>query len=213
MTDVASGQEIELKGGQVRFKDPRIRLEKTADGESVTEMGFSSEKEAEDWVREQRAKGVDVKIVGKGKARYHLGTAQKQLVLGGNEEGLRAIGYIAQTFLAHCFPDIARLPALQGIKDYTLNNVGTGFVWWDFEDPAKLRANAFPFGHRVIVGLNSDDGTVYARISFFSTLNFAILLGTLPLEHRYRHRSACKFASKRHRHLDRRNSRWRGTQA
>jgi hypothetical protein len=60
--------------------------------------------------------------------------------------------------------------------------VGTGFVWWDFDPPANLPPNAFAFGHRVIVGLNSEDGTVYARISFFSTLNFAILPGTVPLE-------------------------------
>jgi hypothetical protein len=182
MTDVASGQEIEMRDGQVRFKSPQTRSEKTADGQTVTEMAFSNQKEAEDWVREQKAKGVDVKIISMGsKARYHPGTGHKQIKLGGDEEGLRAIGYIAQTFLAHAFPDIARLPALQGIKDYTLNNVGTGFVWWDFEPPANLPPNAFPFGHRVIVGLNGEDGTAYARISFFSTLNFAILLGTVPL--------------------------------
>jgi len=33
----------------------------------------------------------------------------------------------------------------------------------------------------VIVGLNGEDGTAYARISFFSTLNFAILLGPFRL--------------------------------
>ena len=169
--------------GQVRFKSPRTRSETTADGQAVTEMAFGNQKEAEDWVREQQAKGVEVKVISKTrKARYHLGTAHKQVKLGGDEEGLRAIGYIAQTFLAHAFPDIARLPALQGIKDYTLNNVGTGFVWWDFEPPANLPPSTFAFGHRVIVGLNSEDGTVYARITFFSTLNFAILLGTVPLE-------------------------------
>jgi len=183
MTDVASGQEVEMKSGQVRFKSPRTRSETTADGQAVTEMTFGNQKEAEDWVREQQVKGVEVKVISKTwKARYHRGTAHKQVKLGGDEEGLRAIGYIVQTFLAHAFPDIARLPALQGIKDYTLNNVGTGFVWWDFEPPAHLPPNTFTLGHRVIVGLNSEDGTVYARISFFSTLNFAILLGTVPLE-------------------------------
>jgi hypothetical protein len=169
--------------GVLWLKSPRTRSETTADGQAVTEMAFGNQKEAEDWVREQQTKGVEVKVISKTwRARYHLGTAHKQVKLGGDEEGLRAIGYIAQTFLAHAFPDIARLPVLQGIKDYTLNNVGTGFVWWDFDPPANLPPNAFAFGHRVIVGLNSEDGTVYARISFFSTLNFAILPGTVPLE-------------------------------
>jgi hypothetical protein len=42
-----------------------------------------------------------------------------KISLGGTEEGLRAIGYIAQTFLAHCLPEIARLPELQAFKDYS----------------------------------------------------------------------------------------------
>ena len=33
----------------------------------------------------------------------------------------------------------------------------------------------------MIVGLNSEDGTAYARISFFSTLDFAILFGNVPV--------------------------------
>jgi hypothetical protein len=39
-----------------------------------------------------------------------------------------------------------------------------------------------PFGHRVIVGLNKEDGTAYARLSLFSALNFAVLFGTVPVE-------------------------------
>ncbi len=183
MTDVASGREIELTNAQVRFKWPQAISEEVVNGKIVAQMSFSSQKEADDWVHEQKAKGVDVQFVGKGqKTSYHIGTAHKQLKLGGTEEGMRAIGYIAQTFLAHSFPDVARLPELQGIKDYTLKNVGSDFVWWDFDPLGDLPANRFRFGHRVIVGLNRDDGTAYARISFFSTLHFAILLGSVPVE-------------------------------
>lgn len=55
-------------------------------------------------------------------------------------------------------------------------------MWWDFDPADDLTENKFLFGHRVIVGLNKDDGTAYARISFFSTLNFAILFGPVPFE-------------------------------
>ena len=55
MTDVASGQEIEMRDGQVRFKSPQTRSEKTADGQTVTEMAFSNQKEAEDWGPWQRS--------------------------------------------------------------------------------------------------------------------------------------------------------------
>jgi hypothetical protein len=183
MTDVASGREIELTSSHVRLKGPQVVSQQVVDGKTIAKMSFGSQKEADDWVRDQKAKGVDVQVVGKPqKTTYHPGTARKELKLGGAEEGMRAIGYIAQTFLAHSFPDVARLPELQGIKDYTLNNVGSDFVWWDFAPPDSLPANRFPFGHRVIVGLNKDDGTAFARISFFSTLNFAVLLGNVPVE-------------------------------
>jgi hypothetical protein len=183
MTDAASGKQIEMSGEQVRFKEPQPIANIIADGQTVNEMRFNSRKEAEDWVREQKTRGFDVQSVGiEEKKAYYLGTAHKQINLGGDDEGLRAIGYIAQTFLAHSFPEVARLPELQGIKDYTLNGQGSGFVWWDFGPAPSLPPNEFPFGHRVIVGLNAEDNIVYARISFFSTLNFAILFGSVPVE-------------------------------
>ena len=182
MTDVASGREVQITNAQVQFKGPQTLSERTVDGKTVVEMSFTSRKEADEWVRAQKAQGNDIELVGQGqKQRYHVGTAHKQIKLGGDQEGLRAIGYIAQTFLAHSFPDIARLPELQGIKDYTLKKQGSGFVWWEFDTPGDLPANRFPFGHRIIVGVNAADGTAYARISFFSALHFAILLGALPI--------------------------------
>ena len=73
--------------------------------------------------------------------------------LGGEEEGRRAIGYIAQTFLADAFPDDARLPVLRDIKAYTLDKVGTGFVWRHSSSLPYPPPNRFPFGHRVIEAL------------------------------------------------------------
>lgn len=183
MTDLASGQAIELSRAEVRFKAPQIRSEKSAGGQTVMEMAFNSRKEAEEWTAKQKAEGAEIEFIGEArKARYHLGTSHKQITLGGNEEGLRAIAYIAQTFFAHSFPEIARMPELQEIKNYTLHNTGTDFGWWDFDPPADLPPNSFPFGHRVIVGLNGENGTAYAHVSFFSALNFAVLLGKIPCE-------------------------------
>lgn len=183
MTDAVSGREVVLSRRQVRFKDPQARSAGSEGGQTIVEMAFDSQKEAEVWATKQKEKGIEVRFIGEGrKGRYYIGTGHKQIKLGGNEEGLRSIGYIAQTFLAHSFPEVARLPELQGIKDYTLHNAGTGFVWWDFNPPADLPPNRFPFGHRVLVGCNSEDGTAYARVSFFSTLNFAVLFGKVPVQ-------------------------------
>jgi len=183
MRDLASGHDIELSSGKVQLRGPHIHSEKTQDGQVVTAVTFNTKEEAEEWKSKLRARGVEVQFVDEGgQDRYHLGTAHKRITLGGTEEGLRSIGYIAQTFFAHSFPDIARQPELQAIKEYTLHNKGSEFVWWDFEPPSDLPSNSFPFGHRVIVGLDADAGTAYARISFFSALNFAVSLATLRVE-------------------------------
>jgi len=183
VTDLASGQEIELSAKRSKFKGRQILGEKTEGDQTFTEMSFSTEKEAQDWLAKERAKGVDIKFAGPGrKVNYYLGAAHKRITLGGNEEGMRSIAYIAQTYLAVSFPEIARRPELQALKDYTLLNRGSGFAWWDFDPPTVLPANKFPFGHRVIVGLDAETNTAYARISLFSTLDFAIQLASLPVD-------------------------------
>jgi hypothetical protein len=182
MTDMASGREIELTNTSVQFKSLGSIPATIADGETIQQAAFRSQKEADEWIREQRAKGIEVKIIGQAqKVTYHCGAAHRGITLGGTDGGLRAIGYIAQTFLAHHFPEVARLPEMRDIKEYTLKNVGSGFVWWDFEPP-DLPPNKFAFGHRIIVGLNKDEGSVYARLSFFSTLNFAAILGKVAVK-------------------------------
>ena len=182
MTDVASGQNIELRRSQVRFKGPPRMSETVVNGQKVKQVTFSCQKQADEWMREQKSRGVSLQVVGQPmRRRYHPGTARLQLKLGGLE-GMRAIGYIAQTFLAHYFPDIARLPALGAFKDYTLKDVGSGLVWWDFEPPDDLPSSKFDFGHRVVVGQNAADASVYARVSLFSALNFAVLFATVPTD-------------------------------
>ncbi|MCJ2055928.1 hypothetical protein MKL09_05110 [Methylobacterium sp. J-048] len=165
-----------------RFRHPQAYTSQDEQGQPVQHIAFASRKEADQWLEEQKAKGIDIALIGKGERGVRfMGTAHKQIKLGGDEEGLRAIAYIVQTFFAQAFPDIARLPALDPLKAYTLNNVGKGFAWWDFAPPTDLPANAFPFGHRVVVGLDQAAGTAYARISFYSTLNFAVLLANVPV--------------------------------
>ena len=117
MTDVASGREMEMTSSQMRFKVPQVISEEVAGGKIIAQMAFSTHKEADEWVCDQKAKGVEAQIISRGQKRsYHVGTAHKQIKLGGTEEGMRAIGYIAQTFLAHSFPNISRLPGCGGSR-------------------------------------------------------------------------------------------------
>lgn len=57
---------------------------------------------------------------------------------------------------------------------------GRAPVWWDFSPPTDSRPNKFEFGHRVTVGVDGSDGQVYGRVALFSTLTFAMKLGTAP---------------------------------
>ncbi len=181
--DSVSGQNLNLSKSHIEFTDPQEIYKEVKDDKTKIIMGFRNEKEAENWILEQKSKGIDVKIDGKAqKMRKHVGAVQKNIKFGGTTEGMRAVAYIAQTFLAHCFPDIARESWLDEIKNYTLNNVGSDLIWWDFDPPDNLPPNSFPLGHRVIVGQDQDRNSVFARISFFSTLNFSILFGSIPVK-------------------------------
>jgi hypothetical protein len=179
LIEEATGRKVHLTQDKLTFAEPQIISQKNEGNRSAVSMTFSSQKEANEWIATQKAQGNNVEITGVKKERYYPSSLHGQMVLGG-PEGLRAIGYVAQTFLAHYFPDVARDPSREAIKKYTLCGIGDGFVWWDFEPPAASRQNAFPFGHRIIVGINDADHTAYARVSLFSTLNFAIIFGTVP---------------------------------
>lgn len=180
-TDMASGRPIALTNTTMRFTEPQILSRQVSGATETVEMTFATHEEAQAWIREQEAGGATVTVARRAATRYQVGTAHAEIKLGGTREGLRAIAYIAQTFFAQAFPDVARDAALQGIKDYTLHGIGSDFVCWDFEPPRDLPPNRFAFGHRVVVGLDRDSGTAYARIAFFSTLEFAILFGPVAV--------------------------------
>jgi hypothetical protein len=55
--------------------------------------------------------------------------------------------------------------------------IAGNFVWWDYDGPATLPPNTFEFGHRILIGLDPASGSLYARVSLFSTLHFAVLFG------------------------------------
>jgi hypothetical protein len=177
LVDEASGRKITLSQAKAEFANPEIALAPVNPGATQFTGRFSSEKQLQDWLQAQRAEGNDVKVTSKPSWReYHPSGGRIDLRLGG-AEGLRAIGYVAQTFLAHNFPAVARSPEMADFKNYTLGKADAEFVWWDFEFPATLPPNHFKFGHRILIGLDPLSKVAYGRISLFSTLHFAVLFG------------------------------------
>lgn len=171
MTDHVTGAKYEYDGDNLKPIESRMLAQ---NGNQVTVAVPNEPGAIERYIEEQKAKGFEVQVIGKGQPQtFHPGQLAVRQAFGG-PDGLRAIGYVAQTFLAHCFPDLARNPAMKPFIDYTLKGAGDHFVWWDFEAPTNLPANVFDFGHRIIVGVDSDRGIVYGRVSLFSTLDFAM---------------------------------------
>ena len=177
LTDEASGRHVTLSGDKIELAGPEIVSESVEGEVRKVTAKFASEHQLQEWFEAERAQGRQVKP-GKREPvqQYYMSSSGISLQLGGSE-GLRAIGYLAQTFLAHHFPDIARASELDAFKEFTLGKSDENFVWWDFETPTMLPQNAFEFGHRVIVGLDPARRSIYARVSLFSALHFAVLFG------------------------------------
>lgn len=190
-TDEQSGQKVRLSVTGSDFVEPRVISESPLPNGKQVQMAFPDEESIRKWIEEQKAAGVDVAILEKGrKQSYFLDTNHFRLSLGG-PYGLAAVAYVAQTFLAQAFPIVARSSALDDFKNYTqalavkAKNMEDELsawqadtpVWWSFERLEDESPNAFDFGHRVTVGIDSSDGLIYGRISLFSTLHFAMIFG------------------------------------
>jgi len=189
--DKHSGEMVELCVDGTKFAEPRVLSQERTEKGTIVHMGFSDHKALKTWREAQEAAGAEVKILAKGTKRtYLVGTVQFTRQFGG-VYGLGAIAYVGQTFLAQAFPDVARSSALDEFKRYTQckavearkkDDTPSSWqidppVWWDFDPQPDPTPNVFPFGHRVTVGIDSTDGLIFGRISFFSTLHFSMIFG------------------------------------
>jgi hypothetical protein len=178
--DTASNRQVKLSSIKTQFTTAEQVSEFVeGEGRKIT-MRFSSERQIEKWMQAEKEQGNQVQLGKREPAQpYYLSSSHIRFTLGGTE-GLRAIGYVAQTFLAHYFPDVARASELDAFKAYTQGEERGDYIWWDFEPPSDLVKNTFEFGHRIIVGFDPATGSAYARVSLFSTLHFAVLFGSVP---------------------------------
>jgi hypothetical protein len=104
IVDEPSRLEIALSGGKAEFARPIIEWASAENGIQGFTGRFSSEKQFQEWKEASRGEGLDVKIVSRGSwQEYHPSGGETILQFGG-PEGLRAIGYVGQTFLAHHSP-------------------------------------------------------------------------------------------------------------
>lgn len=190
--DKQSGRVIEMSTKGIKLAEPWMySQEPVADG-AMIQMRFPDHESKNKWIKEQEAKGTQIKIINEGtRGTYFLDTVHFSRQFGG-PYGLGAVAYVTQTFFAQEFPDIARSSAMDEFKKYTQTlalsaqkpessaNIGKSEppVWWDFDPQPDETPNTFEFGHRVTLGVDASDGLIYGRISFFSTLHFSMIFGT-----------------------------------
>lgn len=184
MTNPSDGQRYEISASEVALSEPRVLKDEVVEGMRQIQMAFPNERAIQDWIATQRAAGYDVQVAGRRERGRGFFTQpyKVELKLGGID-GLRAIAYVALTFLAHYFPQAARAAELQPFKDFVLGATDEQPVWWDFTAlPASVPSKAFRFGHRIVIGMSASQQEAFARIFLFSTLAFSADFGSVPVE-------------------------------
>ncbi|WP_257811962.1 HNH endonuclease [Burkholderia glumae] len=157
-------------------------------GETAT-LKFNNKKQFEDWRETQRKNGWEVRIAadsGKSQQRLFAAPVSVSLRFGGHA-GLQAVGYLALTFFAQYFPDVARSKGLEPFKNFLALDFSknedeaqwkSDLVWWDGRNADDVVGKSpFQFGHTIVVGVSRSKKRAYAYISFFSSLNFGVDLG------------------------------------
>jgi hypothetical protein len=177
------GQRYLMSGPRVELAEPRVLQSVMAGQSQQVAMQFSSEQQCQQWLAEQRRTGHEVNICSREEGtRYFTQPYKVELKLGG-PEGLKAIGYVALTFLAHYFPQIARQPEFATFKDFVTSVSAAPLVWWDSSNKyLDVGPNPYRFGHRILLGLSAVRQEAYARVSLFSTLDFAVHFGAAQVD-------------------------------
>lgn len=176
--------------GKTVLATPRVISEEPLpDGHRRMSIEFANERQAQEWIAQQRSAGLQVKKEqgeeGRKLQRFLPQGVTAKWSFGGNE-AFREIGRIALNFLAHQWPDVARLPALKPFKHWvegtrSLDDLSPRFVWYAPEDAFLLPDAAFKFGHQVLLSTGND--CAYGRVRFFSTFDLFVWFGRLPGVH------------------------------
>lgn len=199
--DGGNGVMVDLSAKASKFAEPRVVSEVPRGEGAVFEMAFPDQASMDRWRAEQEAMGRKVSVEKTADpTTYFLGPVRFSRAFGGLQ-GLGALAYVSQTFLAQEFPDLARSESVRDFIDYTQAMARMGRktstqssesdeaealaasdapIWWDFEPQPDQSPNHFSFGHRVTVGVDASDGLIYGRFSLFSSLHFSMFFGIAP---------------------------------
>ncbi|WP_121495229.1 hypothetical protein [Pseudomonas aeruginosa] len=114
-----TGETVSISATEIRFKKPRI-ISRTPVGEGeAVQLSFPDQQSAKQFIKKMEASGHEWTPLSKPLARpYITGSVHHKRAFGG-ACGLGAIAYMAQTFFAQEFPEVARSGALSDFINYT----------------------------------------------------------------------------------------------
>ena len=162
----------------MKIAPPMLNLTPETNGKQM-QLQFADHSQAQKWMDEHKKKGYEFKNSSYGKVTKTMFVEPMKKTMDlGNEKFMLGVLYIAFTFLAHHYPDIARAKELQSVKDILNNNKDTkDIVFWEDGDKLDLFGeNPFEFGHIVAIGKIKDTNKLGAIVSFFGKINFAVHL-------------------------------------
>lgn len=149
-------------------------------GQRVT-LPFADQAQANKWIAEQQKAGFQIKVEPGEAAKTQIVTQPlhaKRCI--GDEAFMRGVLYLALTFLAHEYPDLARSSRLVTARDIVEKDapVGDRVLWEPPGTMAQLSSNPFAFGHTVAIGpISPTANRIGAIVSFYGAIHFGVDLG------------------------------------
>lgn len=162
---------------------PPLSLDETPElvGQKV-EMRFANMEQAQKWMAKQEKRGY--KVISGAPSEVKTTFVSRPLKasrLFGSEEFMRGVIYLAVTFLAHAFPELARSQSLEPARNLIEKDGPVGdLVWWEPADTATQRSlNPYKFGHSIVIAPDKDRQRIVALVSFFDALHLGVNLAEL----------------------------------
>ncbi len=171
------GSEFVIADGRTSVDGMRVFEDSVQDGYRRMRVAFGNEAQATNFKNKLIAEGKPVTFERFTVRPITPGQHWFDFSFGGDAT-LRGVARIALNFFADAFPVLARHDAMGSLKRWILDGGDADFVRFDFGGTSATGGqNAFPFGHRVIVGCGGAAGETFARVCFFDTIEVTVQFG------------------------------------
>jgi len=146
------------------------------------QLKFADQAQADKWIAEQKKAGFHVAAEPAGPVRTQIFARPLHALRHlGDEAFMRGLLYLALTFLAHGYPELARSSGLAKARDIVEKDepVEDRVLWEPPGAMTQISTNPFTHGHTVTIGQIANTSRVGALVSFYGAIQLGIDLGEL----------------------------------